>query len=294
MTQIRLTTDGKVVAGLAVALTGVASLSGNNLLVLVVGVLWAILVIDTLVGGWNIRNLTVFRAMPDELFADTDGVGRLVVSNRRRWLPAVAIWVEDLGTTAYGLVGEIAPQGQQSTTACWRFSHRGAFRLAGLQVRSGFPFGLIEHAREVRAAVNLLVYPRPLGVAVRPVGVDGQGAEDTDRGGTGTGEFDGIRPYRSGDRKMQVHWRTSARTQQLMVVVRAGDSEPEIRVRLRKVSPAAWEAEVGRATGEVVRAFSRGFRVGLDLPGDVSQPARSGMRWRRALLETLAVLPVSP
>jgi hypothetical protein len=53
----------------------------------------------------------------------------------------------------------------------------------------------------------------------------------------------------------------------------------------------AWERELSRACGEVLRGFSLGAHVGLELAGAWMEP-RAGDPWRRQLLETLAREPV--
>ena len=81
-----------------------------------------------------------------------------------------------------------------------------------------------------------------------------------------------------------------------MVVDRAGEAEPAVRVVLQQTPPDGWESEISRAAGEIVRGFARGWRVGLELPSAEDRavtrlPARGGGTWRRALLEVLARLP---
>jgi uncharacterized protein (DUF58 family) len=87
-----------------------------------------------------------------------------------------------------------------------------------------------------------------------------------------------------------IHWRTTARVGRPVVIVRSPESTERVVVRISDRSGRAWENELGRGCGEVLRGFARGCRVGLELP-DRRFEARGGARWRRMLLEVLATQP---
>ena len=107
-----------------------------------------------------------------------------------------------------------------------------------------------------------------------------------------------MRPYRPGDRPGSIHWKTTARVGEVVVVERAGDVEPFVEITVDQRRGVAWERELSRATGEVIRAFGLGCRVGMVLRGvpggDERFRPNSGGIWRRSLLETLARQPELP
>lgn len=293
--KARPTSEGLAVLGLTVAIGAVAAAAGNNLLYLVVAVLLALWLIELVLGSWNLRSVDAVRRLPAELVAEADGTGRIVVRNRRRWLPAVAVLVQEEGTGTEVTVGEVAASGTTGAPAVWRFGQRGPVRLEALTLTSRFPLGWVRWEVRVPAPADLVVFPRP--VVTQAVGRPGEeqgtgGEAQATRGGVG--DFVGLRAYQPGDRLHGIHWRTTARAGEWMVVQRGGEAEPAVQVVLERMPPEAWEGEISRAAGEIGRGFSRGWRVGLEVPTDDGTrrlPAQGGGAWRRTLLEVLARLP---
>lgn len=284
------TRDGWVVLGLAFVLVDLGAIGGNNLIVLVACIAWAALAVDLLVGRWNVSGLEVCWRLPEELYAGQGCRGAFVVTNRRRRGGAYAIALSD-GFASAGV--EAVEAGDEVVSrAWWRLPRRGPFAIRGVEARSTFPFGLFEHRGRTGAAATGLVYPRPLSGRFRQAGEmegDGRGADRRDQGG----DFRELRPYRPGDRIRRIHWRTSARVGQPMVVVRGGEQTDAVLVVVRLGGDL--EEELRRATGAVLDASGRGLAVGLVLPGDdaLEQPS-AGTRWRRQLLDALALVDEEP
>jgi uncharacterized protein (DUF58 family) len=277
--------------GLVAGIGTLALLSGNNLVYLLESALLALGPVTWLLGAWNLRNVEVARVLPSELYAGVDGRGRLLVRNRRRWLPALAIDVQELALDADAVRVPVVPAEEEaSLPAGWRFPERGPASLDRVRVSSRFPFGLVTRWRDMELTADVLVYPRPLASVGRgEPGVEGQddGSERT-RGEIG--EFVGLRPYRAGDPPRAIHWRTTARAGVPMVIQRSGAGAERLVVRVEERRGPAWERELARACGEVLRGFSSGYHVGLDLPSQRFEP-RAGEAWRRTLLDALARLP---
>ena len=114
--------------------------------------------------------------------------------------------------------------GSRAQTRCRvRTEMRGCFTLGPLSLVHSDPLNLAEVERRIPGSLDLVVHPRPLGVPLSPIlSGDLAGAERTARArGSSQGtDFYGIRPYRPGDEWRRIHWRTTARTGDLMVVER--------------------------------------------------------------------------
>ncbi|OLL71234.1 hypothetical protein Ae168Ps1_5737 [Pseudonocardia sp. Ae168_Ps1] len=96
---------------------------------------------------------------------------------------------------------------------------RGAYRIGPLRGRGTDPLGLAEFRHDLLAADRWLVLPRVTPLTGRPPLAStaaGRGAEGGSRPGTGNPDVL-IRPYRQGDEMRRVHWRSSARRDELMV-----------------------------------------------------------------------------
>jgi uncharacterized protein (DUF58 family) len=298
VTGWRFTRDGWVVLGGAALLTFVGFWSANNLLLLVASPLAALAGLSVPLGWANLRGLRIARGLPSELYAGREAGGRLVLENPRR-TTAHALSIADEGTTARAEVERIGGRATLTVRARWRFAERGAVDLASIEVRSLWPFGLTEHTRRWDAPAQLVVYARPLPSSVEARHWSGAVGAEPDEAGHGTGDFLGLRPYREGDPPRRVHWPTSARVGAPMVAERAGETEASVEVVVHPRTSARWERELSVATGEVLRAVQLGRKVGLVLPPIGERPGRrmepgSGEAWRRALLESIALLPRIP
>lgn len=98
---------------------------------------------------------------------------------------------------------------------------RGIQQVGPLMARITDPFGLAEFDRELAGRSKLVVVPRVVGLSGLPSG-SGMGAGDDGsiRLRAGQGEDDAVvRQYRHGDDLRKVHWRSTARRDELMVRV---------------------------------------------------------------------------
>ncbi len=295
---IRPTREGIALCGLTLAISAVAVASGNNLLYMIVAVLWSLGGLSVAAGQWNLRGLSAVRLLPAELFAGIEANGRIQIRNRRRWMPSMDLEVRDLDTTAHGRCGIVEPGCLVALRVGWRFDRRGQVILRGLRVESTFPFGLTKHQVELPVRADLLVFARPGPASVRQHPGEREGGVEATQGRGISGDFLGLRPYRPGDRPGSIHWRTTARVGEVVVVERAGDVETYVEVVVDQRRGLAWERELSRATGEVIRAFGKGCRVGMLLRGveggDERLRPNTGGVWRRELLEILARQPELP
>src|SRR3954454_8628564 len=98
-------------------------------------------------------------------------------------------------------------------------ARRGRHTLGPMKLRLVDPFGLVVRSIAGADTVPLVVIPRvrPLGSG-GPAGGQGGGGEGARRSIAVHGEDDvSVREYRHGDDLRKVHWRTTARTSELMV-----------------------------------------------------------------------------
>ena len=96
---------------------------------------------------------------------------------------------------------------------------RGVQHVGPLLGRVTDPFGLAEFDRELAGTTRMVVVPRVYGLSGLPTGAGmGAGEEGAVRLRSGQGEDDAVvRQYRNGDDLRKVHWKSSARRDELMV-----------------------------------------------------------------------------
>ena len=303
--RLRPTREGWVfmATGMAVALAALNT--GNNLLYLVLAAMLALVVTSGVLSESSLRGLEVRRRFDERVFAGRRTRGTWVVRSGRRWLPNLAIDVQELPGAEARLVevGEasipyLPGGGEERRRATWIFGCRGVHRLDRVRVSTTWPFGILRKWYEVRLPIDVLVYPEPstdwAPVTHRTGGGAGDHAGQRRRGGTG--DLRGIRDHRQGEDLRQVHWRTSARLRRRVSVER--DAEDEGRFVVDVSSPAegsrleratVFEDRIRQAAGAVLAAGESGSEVVLRLPKGATSPA-STVDGRDRLLRRLALL----
>ncbi|MCI2420559.1 DUF58 domain-containing protein [Saccharopolyspora sp. K220] len=98
---------------------------------------------------------------------------------------------------------------------------RGIHHIGPLRTRIGDPFGLSEFERELADRDRLVAVPKVFQLSGLPAGSGlGTGDDGTTRLRAGHGEDDAmVRQYRHGDDIRRVHWKSTARRDELMVRV---------------------------------------------------------------------------
>jgi len=302
--SLRLTLEGGIYLLMVLAVAGAALNTGNNLLYLLCAMALGMIAISGVLSESAIRRIRVSRQLPGDLYAGEPAQGWLVLSNPRRWLPNVAVTIEELaGARADGGGGDVTvvhlPAGERvSSRIGYRFRRRGLHRLDGFRISTRFPFGLFRKSYAVRDRAEVLVYPRPGGP---PAPRASHPASVGDRAGRRTGldgDFRGLREFEEGEDARRIHWKTSARRDQLVAVERSDGNRARATVHLLPDAPRRgdeafardFEAMVSQAAGAACDLLAEGHEVGLLTPAGYLAP-RAGAGQRREVLRHLAVIP---
>jgi uncharacterized protein (DUF58 family) len=96
---------------------------------------------------------------------------------------------------------------------------RGEFTLGPVVLHGGDPFGLFQAQRQISATSKILVYPAvvPISDFAPPTGILSGGDAQRQRAPFVTTNAAGVRDYAPGDSYNRIHWRSSARRNQIMV-----------------------------------------------------------------------------
>jgi uncharacterized protein (DUF58 family) len=149
---------------------------------------------------------------------------RLTLQSKLPW-PAVGLLVRggwaDQGSPEDPVtvpVARVAARGQQEITLTVIPQQRGLYPRSVPTLATGFPFGLWQ-TRRLAAGGQVLVWPAiiPLPPAVGAGGGRSEGRLVSARRSGQQGEFFGTRPYRVGESLRRIHWKQSARHDQLIV-----------------------------------------------------------------------------
>jgi len=163
-------------------------------------------------------------------------------------------------------------------------AERGAYTLGPVTVAQRGPLGFFEKRVVTADTTRLVVYPRPYTLA-RTASLLPQ--FDTDFT-TAQGEFDYLREYRPGDPFRSIHWKSSAKHDELLVHSYA-PVDREQTVTVAATSAQSCADEMATAAITIVEALlDAGFSVGLVLPSKRLLPDR-GTTHRETLRRSLAV-----
>lgn len=215
-----------------------ASMIGHsNMLMLV----FSIMAGPFIVNGWVIHSLLqrnrVWRRTPPRAMCGETMSVEVTLQNRKFWFSSWLMLVRDrVGRSSRGgLLGHAAEHGLEPTvlfasvrpgterTACYqlRLNRRGRYLFGPLEVSTRFPLGLVERSFITDERGEMLVYPRIGILSSRWYRESQLAAEMIERQQTRKGMFEDdfhhLRSFRSGDSPREVHWRTSARMNELMV-----------------------------------------------------------------------------
>lgn len=118
-----------------------------------------------------------------------------------------------------GRVVSLGPRTSRTWAARVPLSDRGQYRVDPMVVRTGDPFGLFESVASVGPGAALLVYPQVQTLPawnLPPAAIEGAAAR-AHQGPHLTPLATSVRPYTPGDAFNRIHWRSSARHQELQV-----------------------------------------------------------------------------
>lgn len=173
---------------------------------------------------------------------------------------------------------------------------RGLHEFLPLAISTRAPFGLFHQKRALPFPSPVLVYPELRSLARLDL-LDRQPSVNLTRPRAGWGtEVIGVRPYRPGDSPRHIHWRSVARTGQLISKEFVDESQPGLTLALdlfphplpqtdSKHTPFEWMVKLAASIGEY--AIRRGYALHL-LTDETAWPAPHGPVTRQALLEFLA------
>lgn len=230
---------------------GGAVLRNVNLLVALAGLMLAPVLLNWRLAVTSLRGLQIRRRLPERATAGQTTTVELQLYNRRLFYASWLITVDDqlvregeardplepasfrktlrqlwsrlfLRTShADAVVTRVPPRGEALSSYGVILSQRGLYRFGPLQVSTRFPLGLVACSMVVPQFDELLVWPwlgrldpgwlRLLG------GGEAGSAERAPLQSFSEGDYYGLRPWRSGDSRRWIHWRTTARLQTPMV-----------------------------------------------------------------------------
>lgn len=183
-----------------------------------------------------------------------------------------------------GFAGDTTGEGTLPTSISYEVSleERGEQTLGPTTIRLRDALGLIETTHVVENATPLLVFPRvsivdPTGVFPETLGP----AVEEDAG------FDGLREYVPGDRLRNVHWKSTAKREDLLVKTYTDPVDDDVVSVVAEAGPGHADAMADATASIVVAALQARLAVSLSVP-DGRLERGVGQAHQRRALELLA------
>ena len=295
-----LTTQGWLVAIAAVALVVAGRLFGIfELYVLGAGA--AAVVVAAAVTVWRTRlRLDIAREIhPPRVHAGSPSRVELRITNRgTRRTPLLSLRDPvGAGRSASVVVAPLAPG--ESVQATYRLptERRGILPVGPLSVEVADPFGLAAASTPGAPRTELTVWPAIDDVAPLPhtVGDDPHGGTDHPNALSMSGDdFYALRPYVLGDDLRHVHWRSTARRDELMVrqdeMPWQGRATVLLDTRADAHTPETFEKAVSAAASVVVACSRRRFLIRLLTTAGGDSGMGAGAAHVEGMLEVLATV----
>lgn len=261
--------------------------TGNNLLYLLVSALLGFMAVSGVLGRWNLARLSLRCVPPEEVY---DGVSTLLgikLVNRRRRLPVCLLEVTLEGESV--LFPLVEPGTAQRKPLPAILHGRGFQSLPALQVRSRFPINFFIRRMTLAVAEPVLVFPTPSPCSEGSIADPGgdHGVRYNGRRGI-EGEVSRIGEYRGGEPLKLIHWKLSARHDQLKVKELSASSQVPVILDLATLPGAGIEERLRCACWLIGRLLRAGRLVGLRAGAAEIAPAGSRAHKLR-LLKILAL-----
>jgi uncharacterized protein (DUF58 family) len=290
-----------------------------NLLVILFGMLAGPLVLSWRMAKASLRQVELERKLPASISAGDLLHVELRLTNRRRRLASWALVAGDTIAAESDLEHEalnsdvlfsyVRPG--ESTTASYRgrLPRRGLYRFGPLRLSTRFPLGLLRYALSFDKPDSLVVFPR-LGrltagwqrwLHSAELGLSHAARQQ----GFTSGEFYGLRDWRSGDSRRWLHWRTSARRQKPVVRQFEQERNESLAVIVELWQPRHAEAQhadnvelavsmAATIVAELCRQGGRWLSLGVAGRQNWSQNGPTSTALLHACMEQLAMVEATP
>ena len=165
---------------------------------------------------------------PARVQKDGVAIAFLHASNRGSRSASAAVATQPFGEQVVATVLPRLRRGEQSVRACrLPTDRRGVFAIGPVEITRQDPFGMVSLSQRQAGDDQLLVTPRVVALHPLPTGVTRHiEGPSSDTAPQGTITFHRLREYVQGDDLRLIHWKSTARTGQLMVRHNVDTSQP--------------------------------------------------------------------
>jgi len=270
--------------GLMLLLMLIASINYSNSLGYLLTFLLSGIVMLAIIHTYrNLCRITLEVTAVEPTFAGSDAKINLVVDNPGPTRYALYARLADRETEMF----DVEARGKTRFVLYEPTTRRGLVGLSCIGIHTRYPLGLFRAWAYAHFDHKMLVFPKPIGNALKPSQQSYSANQHGDRG-QGVDDFVGLRLFRNGDSFRHVHWKACAHSQHLLTKQFGGDRSNEIWLDFRDFEALPLEKRLSQLCRLVLDAEKEHLDYGLWLPGTILSPAK-GEEHRFRCLKALAV-----
>ena len=241
--------------------------TGNNLIYLITAAFLSFLGVSGVFGKSNIAGVTVEFGVFGETYAKREFPLKIRLVNRHRFLPSFLIRVR-IGTneTLFPYVGVGASEEKYIKMIAGR---RGRHSINAVSVSSAFPFNFFVRLRSINTPFEYIVFPEPKKCAMGDFlerKHKARGEASSNRTGY-EGELMSVRDYAYGDPMKYIHWKASAKSQELKTKELSSLSQRPVVIDFEKTGIKNREERISCVTYLILLLYRRNIPVGLRIGG---------------------------
>ncbi|MEZ6047932.1 MAG: DUF58 domain-containing protein [Planctomycetaceae bacterium] len=225
--RIRLTPQGMTLLILMLVFLIASMLSRSNMLILLFSFIAGSFIVNGGMGMKMVKGALVRRRIPAAVMAGEKFAVNIEYTNTNRFRSAWVMVVRDIinhtseTLQAEVLIARILPRQTASTYYDFRPMRRGIYKFGPLEVVTSSPLGMVERGHVFDVQNEITVYPAVGRLTSYWKKERSNAAELVQQKQTRKGVFDdeyhSMREYRPGDNPRAIHWRTTARRNEVMV-----------------------------------------------------------------------------
>ncbi len=261
-----------------------------------------------------LQKLAVSRDAPVRMMAGECVAVEVQLANRKRILPSWMMSVRDRAETVSEVIEpevlfvRVPRGGKQVSAYQLSLAVRGRATLGPVEVHSRFPLGIVDRGLQFDLPAQILVYPR-IGRLTqswrRLTETTHTSSQSARQSSHAADTFHTLRDYHSGDDPRTIHWRTSARRNELMVREFRDQRDTPVVLLLdawRGPSTSPRDDLMELAISFAATVCVHQLHASRDAPVALAAAGKSWMEWNEVskrqpiedLLDGLALLETSP
>lgn len=262
--------------------------TSNNLVYIIVSALLSFMAVSGFFGRGNLKKLELEIEIPPEIFVHKPIPIKITLKNGRKRLPVFLIKVvmEDQELLFPFIDANDKASGYINLT----FPQRGRCEIGGGYMTSVFPFYFFIRYKIIRETFQLIIFPEPKTCELFAAYLDerqSQGEDSINRVGY-EGEVMSVRDYRSGDPLKYIHWKATAKTDQLKTVELSRIAYQPVIIDFNELDIKNIEYKISCITYTIQQFIKKNIPIGLKISRREYKPNTSS-RHKIKLLTELAL-----